>query len=837
MTLILTLNSLVYAGVTLNSNGVPPEIAGSKEYVEIPVKDMDGKVTGVLQQTMTKNGNTGKVMFWVKAYAYKTAEQIKTGVVITYPAQDGSMPIEFFDQIQTFSLADANWPSCEGLYVQQSEEFRYDGENANQKRIILTFKCGRDGKLFDKDFYRHTEKDVAFSEGLGTVGLTVLNGGKTAIDYYNATLNPMLLYSNQNIYNPVKKIQLDSKVKVDLNLVLSEKTVNPKYHVIQSDTVPTLPIDSSSWSELVDLEKVKNSKSDYLDLVDRPNYVSVQHYIYAPGYQKSPNEYGLDKERDRGQIFKYRIGDFIEQKATIGKYYTTKVDSNAFFDKGEVTSTTLKANFVPPTSGKYQLCVRSVEGTKGEITVNGKKQLFVNDESVWPNGKPQYRTNEATFELEAGKSYPINIETKHTNSDQISPHLMYRMEDEKEWHIAYPDVLQNQDPSNGASRAAKFWGFIVPDVSGEFNFGLYADDGAYGYIVADGTEKVFVDSFKITSAKDQSNGVTIEVDKDKAYPFYLEWYEGNPMHEALTPRYKKPEESNWHDIPASWFRPSNDSSVAEDSLAVYKPTGISAEIPLLNTKGDQYVVLEVTDQYGQKHQILEGPLTIPEKKPVTDTSPMNDPGFNCLVPEAVSNITTMVTYKTACQDVSYSVDLSTIFSQKISGKDLVKLKEGDTWDLATVSKALVVVLEENGTKQFVQAKGEEKESDKYNYDLVGNKIVVSLKNEADKTVTVPENTKHNLLVYLRVGLGKEIKYEGETDSYRALLEDQDTKRVTDPTYTMIKVPVEISRKPKIADEEVVDDDGSVHIKEVFDTTPKVDTVQIPITLYEIPKVY
>ena len=52
------------------------------------------------------------------------------------------------------------------------------------------------------------------------------------------------------------------------------------YQVITSETKPTLPLTSGTWEKMGDLSSVKDGIKKYEDLINTPNLLTVQHYLY-----------------------------------------------------------------------------------------------------------------------------------------------------------------------------------------------------------------------------------------------------------------------------------------------------------------------------------------------------------------------------------------------------------------------------------------------------------------------------------------------------------------------------------------------------------------------------
>lgn len=834
---ILLQPNVTYGAATLDTNGIPTEVS-QNEYVEIPVYQ-NGKVITAIKQMMQKGSDSGQVVIYVKAYVYKTGNQVKTSTMISYLAADGTMPTEFFDQIGTYSLEEIGWPDCSGFYIEPSKDLEFSGPNANEKRVKVTFKTS-----LGDEFYRYTEKDVAFSNGLDTVSLSALNGGVEEIDYYSATLDSNNLNGNKKVFDEVMPVKKDSTVKVSLDLTTSSLSKDPMYQVITSNSVPTLPISADGWEKLADLSSITTGAKKYEDLIETPNLLTVQHYLYAPGFEKSPAAYG-SAQRDRAEVFKYPVNETVQQNTTLGNNttYSTQAGKPAFFLKSTISNQTeLTATFIPKVSGEYRFCVYSATGAYGTITINGEKKIFVDNWSTYNSEKPYYHSTGSSFQLEAGKAYTIYLKTRHQSNRDTAPCFMYAMkptsgwpqisgngthkivnnkhtsscyraQEEALWQIVTPDLLKNQNPSNGSNRAAKLWGFIVPDVSGEFNFGLYADDGAYGYLVVDDKKEVFVDSFGLSSAANQSNGEKIMIKQGEPYPFYLEWYEGCPSEQALAPRYKEANSNIWKDIPSNWFRPSSNLSVAQIPLAMYEGSIVDKEIPIPNEEGKHYIALKVTDKEGKEHQVLYGPFTIAIGDDVVEIAPTGSSEKNYVVPESISNMNAKVIYGTNAKKVSYTIDLSEICHLELNSKEVFK-------DL-DLSKAIIEVEDKTG-KEIIGAG-----SSKYEVTIQDSKIVIKVK---DENAIINSGDFHNMNIYFPISFNEDVIYYknvATSETYMDLLTDQ----ITHP----VKVSLSVSRCPKVR--EAVKVAGKIIAQEEYASIPSVDTIDIVVTLREMPNIH
>jgi len=161
-------------------------------------------------------------------------------------------------------------------------------------------------------------------------------------------------------------------------------------------------------------------------------------------------------------------------------------------------------------------------------------------------------------------------ETQGVNSsaflyDKSSNNLVYNNSQTSVYSNKYVTGSTTYWNKNAGMKAMKMWGYFVPQKSGSYLLGAYADDGAYGYITIDGVEKVFVNDWRIAGpqfrttpdGKDGNNtssSIAVTYDsknksgsnykftgvnlvKGNYYPIYMEWYEGCATQGAFVPQY------------------------------------------------------------------------------------------------------------------------------------------------------------------------------------------------------------------------------------------------------------------------------------------------------------
>lgn len=829
---MMTQPMTAFAKLNFNNVGVVDKQTNpNKVWYTIPTKQAGENVecfTQKVDKTYIKSEGhkvteNGSVSIWVKSYAYieGTDESVKVGATLTYlNAETNDYVTEWWESKETYSKEEIGWPNVKELHIELAEDLKFiEGDTKNQK-MNITLKTNKDASVT-----LQTKYPVAFEEK-GTnpserdsITFTAMDEGVRELDEYVSKLDPTAPFGNSKIFNPPLEISPNSFVELTLNLQTKKDGEAPKYQIVSGDTEPQLPYTGGTWKPIRTELSENGTRVQYTDMIDTPNLLTVQHYIYTPGYFKSPEEYGYSTPRDRAVVFSSPVNKPVQQSTVLGtnQTYSTQALKPAFFKRSTIKfKTTLNAVFVPKETGEYKFTVRSATGSKGVITVDGKEIIFADNFDTHIEKDDRYYGLNTSVKLEAGKRYTMYMETHHESAHDKAPCFMYSMKpqtgwpedyyvDEETgynekyadtWKIVTPELLQEQDPSNGANRAMKLWGFIVPDKSGKFNFGLQADDGAYGYLLMDGKEKVFVDSFKITETTDQSNNEVFEIKKGVAYPFYLEWYEGCPNEQSLAPRYRVAKPNNaegegWMDIPSHWFRPSSNLEVAENPLSTYYGIEAKERIELPYNNHMNYIILEAEDINGEKHQIKYGPFTAIQSNKVEPEKPQMATDKNYVVPTSVSNVNSTVLYNVDSKAISYEVDLTDLKTKKLNGSTLFK----SGLDVSQMS----VVVQEGTVNENGRLEGLTKlKADEYTLSVSGEKINITLK---DPEKIMKKGTGHQLDIYLRIDLNNDISYYDKENkkwyytTYKTNKVDAEGKEIPDAV-----VKVTSKKKHKIADE-------------------------------------
>ncbi|NLK97334.1 MAG: DUF5011 domain-containing protein [Epulopiscium sp.] len=179
--------------------------------------------------------------------------------------------------------------------------------------------------------------------------------------------------------------------------------------------------------------------------------------------------------------------------------------------------------------------------------------------------------------------------------------------------------------------AAKFWGYIVPEESGEYYFAIQSDDGNYAYIIVDGQKVVISDHFKPTSPNLTYTNNKVSLKKGIAYPIYLEYfnYGGEGEFQILkkdtpwnsytdeTYKYKdnrvlqKQHQSKYR-VPPSWFRATSNNAPGENPEVTFEATK-SVEFP--EKSGKYYIAAKADNSKGYTREAVYGPFIVDNTPP------------------------------------------------------------------------------------------------------------------------------------------------------------------------------------------------------------------------------
>ncbi len=344
------------------------------------------------------------------------------------------------------------------------------------------------------------------------VKMTVVDDKNPLVKVFDSTLNVIGTVINDT-FSPV---QLIGNGRINFNI--SGKTVTSgiltKYAFIKANTAPIYNAESINWTTLPGVVSNPNDFNSYPDLIkDKKGYLSLKHYEYAGNYASNTT---ISREMSFGQ------------------------------PTGGTTLLTQKAD-VPPTDTSI---VSPGNSTNSPF---GGRGIFNED----PNGYA-FLDNAAAF---VDKGSNLNGLTAA----------------EKEAAVLVGNKYWLPISNEGAKKAMKVWGYFVPSTTATYKFAVHSDDGAYGYLIVNGQKKVFVENWTIAAAFRRSTGtksgsdapakatVSYELEAGKAYPIYMEWFEGMPSHRAFIPMYSI--------NGAAWTKINNDEFYASSN----NTPGTSAE--------------------------------------------------------------------------------------------------------------------------------------------------------------------------------------------------------------------------------------------------------------------
>ena len=186
---------------------------------------------------------------------------------------------------------------------------------------------------------------------------------------------------------------------------------------------------------------------------------------------------------------------------------------------------------------------------------------------------------------------------------------------------------------------------------------------------------------------------------------------------------------------------------------------------------------------------------------------------NYVVPESISNINARITYGNDAKKVSYTIDLSEICRLKLNSKEVFKSLD--------LSKA-IIELEDKMGREIVRA-----DSTKYEVSIQDNKIIIKVK---DENTIINSGDFHSMNIYFPTSFGESVIYyrnKAAGKTYMDLL----TYQIEHP----VKVSFGISGYPKVR--EAVEVAGKIIEDEEYASVPMEDTIDIVVTLREMPTIY
>ncbi len=174
--------------------------------------------------------------------------------------------------------------------------------------------------------------------------------------------------------------------------------------------------------------------------------------------------------------------------------------------------------------------------------------------------------------------------------------------------------------------ADKFWGYIKPDRTGYYNFGLWSDDGSKAYITVNNQQITIGERWLGQAPTFFSANNKVRLEKDKYYPIYLQYF--NYGERAIFKlKYKYSEnastninfngntmDSDTDSVPSSWFYPSKTNTPGEYASSIF--TG-SLGVKFPDMPGKYYIAVKVLDNQGKGRTGFYGPFIVEGKTPLT----------------------------------------------------------------------------------------------------------------------------------------------------------------------------------------------------------------------------
>lgn len=470
--------------------------------------------------------------------------------------------------------------------------------------------------------------------------------------YYNAKSDDELTQA----FNNIKAQMLDQYIF---------ESVHYEEDIPNDVIVKTLPEgfsfdeNSRKLSGNLDAAMVKNAETGKYDFVCEPftiSYEFIKNGIYT--FNKATLNY---KDPFNNNSRQAEVNDM--NVTVIGDLYPTisievhdgdrKVDSSPFITDD---SSPNRQEFILVNAEK----LKAEEGATATINVKGKNI----ESSNYAFTKNRFEDNISWIDLDTTMEIvnpPDLLDTEGLKSRYYNVNHLPLLSDDAKWSkrsevYKYPkDEIKIRsgflDPVGSSyaqkenylffgflgvdgvdyKEAAKFWGYIVPEESGEYYFAIQSDDGNYAYIIVDGQKVVISDHFKPTSPNLTYTNNKVSLKKGIAYPIYLEYfnYGGEGEFQILkkdtpwnsytdeTYKYKdnrvlqKQHQSKYR-VPPSWFRATSNNAPGENPEVTFEATK-SVEFP--EKSGKYYIAAKVDNESGYTREAVYGPFIVDNTSP------------------------------------------------------------------------------------------------------------------------------------------------------------------------------------------------------------------------------
>ncbi len=668
--------------------------------------------------------------------------------------------------------------------------------------------------------YANTAQPIEYP----TISINVLKSNGAARTNYSVAFGADMSNQREQIYSAPVIIESGAQAKIGLS---GKNLKTWQYQIIKSNTKPTQSeIENTEWKTVtINSGVTHNDPKSYPDLMlNKKGHISTKHYNYS----FDSKAFSDGQTPERAKTFGTPIGkNMVIQTAatnTNNQYYNTE-GYGAFMGGSNTGQTALKMDFKAPKTGIYKFSVYSNSGAKGDIVVNGVAKKIVDDLTTVNSKKqvvvtpstanPEYHTAGIEVMLQEGLSYNINMLWEHKAKEHNAPVLVYQTK-EGTTFSAYKTIEEENfvtaEYIGGANKAVKFWGYIIPEdtlngqqVMGDYHLGSYSDDGAYGYLIIDGKPVVFVENWELKRFYNRSGVkgqmVPIKLEPGKAYPIYMEWYEGCPTEKAFRPVLKKANSSTWINMPSTWFYASSDTTPGDVNEAFFLPFDDDEVIDFGEEAGQYYVVTRVESGDGTVRQLLNGPFEIKGASGIV--SNVNSPNKNNIVPESISNISYEVTFDEDAKKIKYEVDLGNIVD-------------------ATIAGTTMMTFDTNTNKMVVTLNGNKINSSRLAYN--NKKLTIDLLSEP----TLNKGQKHTINIYLPTTFIAGIKYGGNSTTDTSTY----VGAYLNPTKQAI-IPVKITATPYF--KELRDAAGNI-IAEASEGDEKTTTKNVQVIYVSMPKI-
>lgn len=423
---------------------------------------------------------------------------------------------------------------------------------------------------------------------------------------------------------------------------------------------------------------------------------------YGGGYADiSIGAEDIDSLRNVRSIPKYLVGDNLGQ-ARVDKIFSSpikltkdpdgKIDPYVEFDIKGMQLTEKKYQFikvsnpskVPPMPGPKDPNWKDLgEGTKTIIEPNTAEAY---PDFMWAE---KNHITVKHYEYNPKEIFGKEIDYKEDTNPKVyvtgKKNVLVANTNASGYHDGdddQPAFFRND--ANAGGKAMKAWGYLVlgPEVNKKqaIVLGIEANTGAYGYIEVGGKKIVFADG-KNNGKNVISKEVSVELERGKIYPIYMEWYAENGTAGTFVPVYKT-NNSEWRQIPQDWFYASSNEGPGQKGQQ-FETSALYKEVAFPKENGYYYVAVRANTAFApEATHGLYGPFLIGDAEVEEEYTIELVPTQLFLNVDQVGTVTAKITPEGYQGEIKW-----TITNNKDAKKDVIEFT-GNSTDLVKYVKGL-----------------------------------------------------------------------------------------------------------------------------------------------------